>query len=101
MSSAVWTSRVCFAANLQRTAGHNILKWRIKGAAAMRSKRQVPSRLPHGFAIAAFLALGCSAAMLAQEPGKQVVVEEKDLQALITRVEQLEARVKQLESERA
>ena len=67
----------------------------------MRSRKPVPSRLHHGFTIAAFLALGCSAALWAQEPGKQVVVEEKDLQALITRVEQLEARVKQLESERA
>jgi hypothetical protein len=66
----------------------------------MRSRNQVPSRLPHGFTIAALLALECSAALWTQEPAKQVVVEEKDLQALITRVEQLEARVKQLESER-
>jgi len=66
----------------------------------MRVVKKLSRRLPPLFVLAAFLAPGCSAALHSQEPAKQVVVDEKILQALLTRVEQLEARVKQLESER-
>lgn len=63
---------------------------------AMRTlHRRIPSRF-----LLALLALGWAAAVHAQEPPKQVLVDEKTLQTLLTRVDQLEARVKQLEAER-
>jgi hypothetical protein len=66
----------------------------------MRVMKKLPRKLPPRFALASVLALGCAAALSSQQPAKQVVVDEKTLQALFTRVEQLEARVKQLEAER-
>ncbi len=66
----------------------------------MRFIKRLPPKLPIQFACAAVLALGGAAAVRSQEPAKQVIVDEKTLQALLSRVEQLEARVKQLESER-
>lgn len=66
----------------------------------MRVMKTLPHRLPPRFLLASVLVLGCAAALDSQEPVKQVVVDEKTLQTLVTRVEQLEARVKQLEAER-
>jgi hypothetical protein len=63
--------------------------------------RRLPQGLPTRLAFATVLALGCAATLQSQEPAKQVVVDEKTLQSLVSRVEQLEARVKQLEAERA
>ncbi len=69
----------------------------------MHFTKTVPRRLTHRITVAAILALGCATALCAQEPAKAtpVTVDEKTLQALLARVEQLEARVKQLESEKS
>jgi hypothetical protein len=66
----------------------------------MRFIKRLSRRLPMQFVCATVLALSGAAIVHSQEPAKQVVVDEKTLQALLSRVEQLEARVKQLESER-
>ncbi len=63
---------------------------------AMRTLRR---RIPSRFALA-FLALGFAAALYSQDAPKQVLVDEKTLQTLLARVDQLESRVKQLEAER-
>jgi cell division protein FtsB len=73
----------------------------IKEQQAMRFVKRVPQRLPQQFAIAAILAVGCVATLGSQEPAKQVLVDEKTLQSLLQRVDQLEARVKELEKEKA
>ena len=65
----------------------------------MSVMRTLHRRIPSRFALA-LMAIGCAAALYSQEPPKQVLVDEKTLQTLLTRVDQLEARVKQLEAER-
>ena len=66
----------------------------------MRVMKKLARRLPSLSALAMALVAGRTAALYSQAPPRQVVVDEKTLQALVTRVEQLEARVKQLEAER-
>ncbi|KAA6460275.1 hypothetical protein DYQ86_14645 [Acidobacteria bacterium AB60] len=65
----------------------------------MRVLKTLPG-LPVRFALAAAFLAMCGAALPAQDSAKQVLVDERTLQGLLTRVEQLEARVKQLENER-
>ena len=66
----------------------------------MRVMKTLPRKLPPRFGLAALVMLGCAATLHSQETAKQVLVDEKTLQSLLTRVDQLEARVKQLEAER-
>ena len=66
----------------------------------MRVMKKLARRLPPRFVFALLLALAGAPALCSQEAAKQVVVDEKTLQALMARVDQLEARVKQLEAER-
>jgi hypothetical protein len=66
----------------------------------MSSIKRIPLRIPHRLTIAVVLALACAGTLGAQEPTRTVVIDEKTLQTLLSRVEQLEARVKQLEAER-
>lgn len=65
----------------------------------MRVIKTLSRRLPSRFALAS-LALGCATVLYSQEAPKQVLVDEKTLQTLLTRLDQLETRVKQLEAER-
>lgn len=65
----------------------------------MRFMRTLHRRIPSRFALA-LLALGCATVLYSQETPKQVLVDEKTLQTLLSRVDQLEVRVKQLEAER-
>src|SRR6266567_133753 len=90
---------LCSKLGRHRRTEH-LLRWQIKELQSMRVMKWVPRRLPPGLAITTVLALGCAATLYSQEPVKQVVVDEKTLRALLTRVEQLETRVKQLEAER-
>lgn len=62
----------------------------------MRSPFSTPRVFARRIALA-LCALACFA-LHAQEPPKQVAVDERTLQALLTRIDQLEARVKELEN---
>ena len=66
----------------------------------MRPYHLIFKRLGGRYAAHAFLALLCGSALYAQQAGDGPAVDKETLQLLLKRIDQLEARVKQLETER-